>query len=91
MGFMSSKMQYGGLKKEYTMKEVKKHNTKKNAWIVLYNNVYDITEWIPKHPGGPIIERYIGKDGTKAFESVGHPPYVLKKVVKPYWIGRLKH
>ena len=90
MGFEQSKEIGGGGKKVFTMNEVKKHNKKKDAWIVIHGKVYDITKWIPMHPGGPIIEKYMGKDGTVAFTNVGHPSYVLKNVIKPYYIGELK-
>jgi len=74
----------------YTLKDVQKHNKENDAWIILHNNVYNITEWIPKHPGGPIIKKYIGKDATQVFESIPHPSYVIKNVAKKYLIGKLK-
>jgi L-lactate dehydrogenase (cytochrome) len=45
--------QRGGKKaaKEYTMEEVRAHNTEQDAWVVMYDNVYDVTKWIPRHPG----------------------------------------
>lgn len=73
---------------EYTMKEVSKHNTRKDAWIVIKGNVYDITEWIDKHPGGDIIMKGVGKDATQLFESIGHPEYV-KKILKKMKVGKL--
>ena len=77
-----------GVYVEYTMKEVKKHNTRKDAWIVIKGNVYDITEWIDKHPGGDIIMKGVGKDATQLFESIGHPEYV-KKILKKMKVGKL--
>lgn len=73
---------------EYTMKEVKKHNTRKDAWTIIKGNVYDITEWIDKHPGGDIIMKGVGKDATQLFESIGHPEYV-KKILKKMKVGKL--
>jgi L-lactate dehydrogenase (cytochrome) len=35
--------------------EIAKHNTKKSLWIVLDGNVYDVTKFMPEHPGGPTI------------------------------------
>lgn len=32
--------------------------------------VFDITEWIPEHPGGPVIIEYIGTDATDVFIQV---------------------
>lgn len=66
--------------KKYTMKEISKHNTTNNAWIVIDNNVYDITTWIPFHPGGPIINEGIGKDATKMFNSMNHSSNARRKL-----------
>lgn len=78
----------GGGIKGYNMKEIKKHNSKKDAWMVIKGNVYDITEWIDKHPGGDIIMKGVGKDATQLFKSIGHPEYV-KKILKKMKIGKL--
>ncbi len=75
-------------KKEYTMKEVSKHNTRKDAWTVIKRNVYDITDWIDKHPGGDIIMKAVGKDATQLFENIGHPEYV-NKILKKMKVGKL--
>jgi cytochrome b involved in lipid metabolism len=38
--------------KYYTMEEVKKHNAKSSThWIVIDNKVYDVTPFLPEHPG----------------------------------------
>jgi cytochrome b involved in lipid metabolism len=43
------------------------------AWTVLGGKVYNITPYIPYHPGGePELLRVAGKDGTKLFGEV-HP------------------
>ena len=53
------------------------------------DKVADITEWIPKHPGGDIIMKGVGKDATSLFNNVGHDDYA-KKMLKKYQIGILK-
>lgn len=73
---------------KYSMKEVSKHNSRKDAWTVIKGNVYDITDWIDKHPGGDIIMKGVGKDATQLFESIGHPDYV-KKILKKMKVGKL--
>ena len=74
--------------KEYTLTEVSKHNTKDDAWIVIEGKVANITKWIPKHPGGDIIMKGVGKDATKMFHSIGHDEYA-RKILKKYQIGIL--
>ena len=45
----------------------------KDAWTVLSGKVYNITPYIPFHPGGePELLRCAGRDGTKLFGEI-HP------------------
>lgn len=32
--------------KLYTLAEVAKHNTNKSVWLVIHNNIYDVTEFL---------------------------------------------
>ncbi len=51
-----------------TMAEVAKHNVKEDCYIVVRDVVYDVTNGIDKHPGGPDkIIPLCGKDATSAF------------------------
>ena len=75
---------------EFTMDEVSKHNKKSDAWIVIHGNVYNITKWIPDHPGGMIIMTGVGKDASRLFDQVGHDSYAKNKL-KSFKIGVLKH
>lgn len=72
----------------YSISEVAKHKTKSDAWISINGHVYDITKWIPKHPGGSIIMKGVGKDATELFASIGHDAYA-KRVLAKYKIGEL--
>jgi cytochrome b involved in lipid metabolism len=75
--------------KEYTLDDVAKHNKKTDAWIAINGKVANITKWIPKHPGGNVIMKGVGRDATSLFNSIGHDDYA-KKMVKKYQIGILK-
>ena len=44
-----------------------KHDKISDGWTVISNRVYNITNYIIKHPGGAIIANYLGKDCTKDF------------------------
>jgi cytochrome b involved in lipid metabolism len=75
--------------KEYTIEEVAKHNKKTDAWIAINGKVANVTKWIPKHPGGNVIMKGVGRDATSLFNSIGHDDYA-KKMLKKYQIGILK-
>lgn len=32
--------------KTYSLAEIKAHNTNKSSWIVIHNNIYDVTEFL---------------------------------------------
>ena len=76
-------------KKKFTMEEVKKHNKKTDAWIVINKKVYNITSWIDKHPGGMVIMKGVGKDATNLFNSIGHPSFVKQKLLPKFLIGEI--
>ena len=68
---IKSMNKYGGPKR-YTMKQIKQHNKKDDCWMVLNGHVFDITEYIPYHPGGDEILKAKGADGTALFYKVFH-------------------
>lgn len=53
----------------YNRAELAKHNTKNDCWTSINNDVYDLTQYIPQHPGGDEILRACGTDGTSLFEQ----------------------
>lgn len=51
--------------KSVTWEEIKKHTSEEDKWIVIDGQVYDITRWARKHPGGRrVITHYAGQDAT---------------------------
>lgn len=59
--------------------DVQKHNKQDDCWVIVHGKVYDVTEFLPEHPGGSkIILKYAGKDATKKFDPI-HPPDTLDK------------
>ncbi|KAI1357103.1 FMN-dependent dehydrogenase [Xylaria sp. FL0043] len=70
--------------------EVAKHTTAESCWVTLYGNVYDITEFLPSHPGGSkIILQLAGRDATEEYDPI-HPPGTLEENLKPEAkLGRL--
>jgi cytochrome b involved in lipid metabolism len=57
-----------GSSENITMAEVRKHNLEEDLWFIFDDKVYDSTEYLPSHPGGPkyVIEQ-AGEESTKAF------------------------
>ena len=54
--------------KAYTLAEISTHNSKASCWTAIYEKAYDITTYIPRHPGGESqIMKVCGKDGTYLF------------------------
>lgn len=55
--------------KIYNWEEVSKHNKNDDCWIVIDGYVYDITNWIPNHPGGDVLAILAGEDASAMFHS----------------------
>ncbi|KAG2497178.1 hypothetical protein HYH03_004767 [Edaphochlamys debaryana] len=78
----------------YTTEEVAKHNKPDDAWIIAQHKetkeyrVYDITEYVPEHPGGESILRNIGGDATEGFHGPQHPVTTFL-LADEYCIGKL--
>lgn len=48
--------------------EVRKHATSADCWIVVEDQVLDVTDFAELHPGGPsLLHKYAGRDATKAY------------------------
>jgi len=73
----------------YTMADVKKHNSRQDAWIVINDKVYDITQYIPFHPGGAKVLAGVGRDGTELFNKY-HPWVNAHFLLAKYQVGFLK-
>jgi len=59
--------------------EVAKHNSRESCWVIVHGNAFDVTEFLPEHPGGPaIILKYAGKDATEAYDPI-HPPGTIEQ------------
>ena len=77
--------------KTYTMEEVAKHNSKESCWTVIRGEVYDLTNWIDKHPGGADkILKICGKDGTDLFVRQHGGKEKPEKILESFEIGTLK-
>merc|ERR1719182_89845 len=73
----------GGGTPGITKEEVAKHNNKDSCWVILNNQVLDVTKFLKDHPGGELaILTFAGKDATEEFDMI-HPPDVIDKYLDP--------
>ena len=63
----------GGGARAITMDEIAKHNSEGDLWVIIEGAVYDLTTFLPDHPGGKkAIMLFAGKDATEEFDMI-HP------------------
>ncbi|KAK3878865.1 hypothetical protein Pcinc_016525 [Petrolisthes cinctipes] len=78
-----------GVPKVFGLKEVSKHSSSDSSWIVIQDNVYDVTKFLNKHPGGEdVLLEQAGMDATESFHIVGHS-MDAQEMMEEYWIGEL--
>lgn len=80
----------GGQSNKLTGQDIEKHNSKDSCWVIIHGKAYDVTEFLPEHPGGPkIILKYAGKDATEEYAPI-HPPDTLDKYLdKKFHLGEV--
>ncbi|KAI9572839.1 FMN-dependent dehydrogenase-domain-containing protein [Boletus coccyginus] len=67
----------------YTLAQVARHNTTTSCWVIIRNKVYDVTDFLFDHPGGPqVILAFGGRDSTAAYVPI-HPFDALDKNIAP--------
>ena len=72
-----------------SLDEVSYHCTMEDGWMVIYDKVYEVTEYLMKHPGGEdVMMEYLGYDATMAFRGVGHSQVALA-ILQRYLVGIL--
>ena len=72
-----------------TKDEVAKHNTEKDCWVIIGEQVLDVTKFMPDHPGGVrAIMLFAGKDATDEFDML-HKREVIEKYAADAVIGTL--
>lgn len=56
----------------YTRGEVAAHKKLDDCWIVVHGQVYNVTPWLKRHPGGArILMHYAGEDASVSLFSGG--------------------
>jgi cytochrome b involved in lipid metabolism len=82
-------------KKGYSLADVAEHATEANCWMAIEGKVYNVTEFVSKHPGGKAILGGCGKDATVLFNerptnNKGPHPDAAKQALVQLYIGELQ-
>tara|TARA_B100000945_G_C20419352_1_gene616921 strand:+ start:418 stop:1800 length:1383 start_codon:yes stop_codon:yes gene_type:complete len=68
--------------------QIKLHNSENDCWIIINNLVFEVSDFLNKHPGGKlVILNSGGKDVTDAFENY-HNASIHNKL-HPFLIGKV--
>jgi hypothetical protein len=71
----------------FTTAEIATHNKRDDLWMIIRGRVYDLTAYVPFHPGGvPQLLRAAGKDGTKLIMEI-HPWVNIDMMISKCCIG----
>ncbi|MBW0542134.1 hypothetical protein O181_081849 [Austropuccinia psidii MF-1] len=73
-----------------SLKEIQQHSNSRSCWVIIHDQVYDLTDFLPHHPGGKsIILKYAGSDASQAYEPF-HPPGTIEEYLpKQYHLGEV--
>lgn len=67
------------------------HRKGSRMWIGVHGGVYDVTDFLPMHPGGTlIVAASAGLDATKTFDDLAHTSNPeVSSLLSKYFIGHL--
>lgn len=75
--------------KTFTRAEVALHNTESNCWTYVDGKVYDLSKWLPEHPGGGFLVLVMcGVDGAVVLRSQHNSDQ--DSALAAYFIGDLR-
>jgi hypothetical protein len=75
---------------DYTMDKVRENNSASSCWSIISGNVYNLTQWINSHPGGPsVIRGLCGVDGTSSFNGKHRGDGGPASILSGYLLGPL--
>jgi len=73
----------------YTLANIAQNNDASKCWVSLYGVVYDLTEFVGRHRGGPVIIGQCGKDATTRFDRQHGVSLLREEGFSSSIIGRL--
>jgi len=75
---------------EYDWDEILRHEKHGDYWVVMWGEVYDVSEWIYHHPGGAeVLLESFGRSGSEGFDGAGHSDEAWN-LAQTFKIGRVK-
>ena len=73
-----------------TMAEVAQHPSPSDCWSAIDGKVYDLTQWIDRHPGGAsVIKSLCGNDGSAGFNGQHQGQQRPAEELTRYLVGTL--
>ena len=74
----------------YTRAQVSEKNSRTTCWAIVGGSVYDLTDWISKHPGGAsAITSLCGTDATASFDAQHGGQARPSSTLDAYYLGPL--
>ena len=75
----------------YRLSEIKEHGpNSERPWVTYKGKIYDITDWIPAHPGGEVILRAAGSDIEPYWDIFAiHKTQYVRDILETYVIGHV--
>jgi cytochrome b involved in lipid metabolism len=68
--------------------EIATHNSRSDCWSIVRDNVYNLTSYVQKHPGGAsVIANICGKDGSGAFTNQHNSQSKPNNVLSGFLLG----
>ena len=75
----------------YRLSDVAKHANAASCWTAVDGNVYNLTDWVSRHPGGQrAILGLCGRDGSSAFDAEHGGQRRPSAELKKFLIGTLR-
>lgn len=81
---------HNNVERFFTPCQIRRHNTRSSAWIIVGSVVYDATSYLKHHPGG--IQSILKKSGYAAdcTEDMAFHSHRARKLLKRFRIGVVK-
>lgn len=74
----------------FTLEEISTHKDASSCWTAINGSVYDLTSWIPKHPGGSqAILSLCGIDGSAGYNGQHGSSSKTARVLGGFKLGAL--